>query len=147
MPTLHQKRNLTPMNAPEPGTLRVYYDGLCPLCVNEMRHLEKLDGGRRLDLQDITAADFTVRFPHIDPVKADRILHGELPDGTLILGLDVTVMAWRLAGRGRWVAFLRWPLVRPVADRVYLFFARHRHRISGWFGRPQTCTDDRCAPH
>jgi predicted DCC family thiol-disulfide oxidoreductase YuxK len=134
------------MNAPQTGTLRIYYDGLCPLCVNEMRHLERLDQGRKLDLQDISAADFSERFPHIDPIQADRILHGELEDGTLIYGLDVTVLAWRLAGRGRWVAFLRWPLVQPVADRVYLFFARHRHRISGWFGRPQTCTDDRCAP-
>lgn len=134
------------MHAPQSGTLRVYYDGLCPLCVSEMRHLERLDQGRRLDLQDINAADFGERFPHIDRVQADRILHGELPDGTLLYGLDVTVMAWRLAGRGRWVAFLRWPLVRGVADRVYLFFARHRHRISGWFGRAPSCADDRCMP-
>jgi len=143
---LHQKRNLHTMNAPESGTLRVYYDGQCPLCLKEMRHLERLDQSRRLDLQDINAADFSERFPHIDPVQADRILHGELPDGTLIYGLDVTCLAWKLCGRGHWVGFLRWPLIRPVADRVYLYFARHRHRISQWFGGRQACADDRCAP-
>ncbi len=134
------------MHAPESATLRIYYDGLCPLCLREMQHLQRLDRAQRLDLQDINAADFVDRFPHIDRLQADRILHGELADGRLLYGLDVTVMAWRLVGRGRWVDFLRWPLVRPVADRVYLFFARHRHRISGWFGRPSTCIDDRCSP-
>ncbi len=131
------------MHAPESLTLRIYYDGLCPLCLREMQHLQRLDREQRLDLQDINAADFVERFPHIDRLHADRILHGELADGRLLYGLDVTVMAWRLVGRGRWVSFLRWPLVRPVADRVYLLFARHRHRISGWFGRPPVC-DDRC---
>ena len=134
------------MHAPESVTLRIYYDGLCPLCLREMQHLQRIDHAQRLDLQDINAADFTERFPHIDPVQADRILHGELSDGRLLYGLDVTVLAWRLVGRGRWVSFLRWPLVRPVADRVYLFFARHRHRISGRFGRPSSCVDDRCTP-
>jgi predicted DCC family thiol-disulfide oxidoreductase YuxK len=134
------------MLAPESATLRIFYDGLCPLCLREMQHLQRLDRTQRLDLQDINAADFAERFPHIDPVQADRILHGELTDGRLLYGLDVTVLAWRLVGRGRWVNFLRWPLIRPVADRVYLFFARHRHRISGWFGRPSTCVDGRCTP-
>ncbi len=134
------------MLAPESATLRIYYDGLCPLCLREMQHLQRLDRTQQLDLQDINAADFAERFPHIDRMQADRILHGELTDGRLLYGLDVTVLAWRLVGRGRWVSFLRWPLIRPVADRVYLFFARHRHRISGWFGRPSTCVDGRCSP-
>ncbi len=134
------------MLAPESATLRIYYDGLCPLCLREMQHLQRLDRTQQLDLQDINAADFAERFPNIDPLHADRILHGELADGRLLYGLDVTVLAWRLVGRGRWVSFLRWPLIRPVADRVYLFFARHRHRISGWFGRPSTCVDGRCSP-
>ena len=134
------------MFAPESVTLRIYYDGLCPLCLREMQHLKRLDQAQRLDLQDINATDFVERFPHIDRMHADRILHGELADGRLLYGLDVTVLAWRIVGRGHWVSFLRWPLVRPLADRAYLFFARHRHRISGWFGRPSTCVDGRCSP-
>ena len=123
--------------------LRVYYDGLCPLCTREINHIKRLDKQGSLEMQDINASDFEQRFPHIDPIKADRILHGELPDGRIILGLDVTCMAWALVGKGHWFAFMRWPLVKPIADRAYLFFARHRHRVSGWFGRPLAC-DDRC---
>tara|TARA_R110002167_G_scaffold151133_2_gene344987 strand:+ start:269 stop:679 length:411 start_codon:yes stop_codon:yes gene_type:complete len=125
--------------------LRVYYDGLCPLCLSEIRHLRRLDLQGNLDLQDINSGDFQTRFPHIDKIAADRVLHGELRDGTLVKGLDVTCMAWQLVGKGHWFAFLRWPLIRPFADFGYRFFARHRHRISGWFGRAPICEDDRCS--
>ena len=123
--------------------LTIYYDGLCPLCRAEIEHLEKLDTAGKLQLEDINRPDFTSRFPHIDPVAADRILHAEAADGQLIYGLDVTCLAWKLVGKGHWFAFLRWPVIRPVADLCYRFFARHRHRISGWFGRPRAC-DERC---
>ena len=124
--------------------LRVYFDGQCPLCLAEIRHLRRLDLQGSLDLQDINSPDFEVRFPHVDKREADRILHGELRDGTLIKGLDVTCLAWRLVGKGNWFAFLRWPLIRPFADCGYRLFARHRHRLSAWFGRAPVCEDDRC---
>lgn len=123
--------------------LRVFYDGLCPLCLTEINHLRRLDKSSALDLQDINAADFAQRFPHIDRVAADKMLHGERPDGTLIYGLDVTCEAWHVVGKGHWFAFLRWPLIRPVADLAYRFFARHRHRISALLGRRPVC-DDNC---
>ncbi|MGM0631912.1 MAG: thiol-disulfide oxidoreductase DCC family protein [Pseudomonadota bacterium] len=110
--------------------LRVFYDGSCPLCAAEMKQLMAADRDGQVELQDISRPDFAERFPHIDPVQADRILHGETDDGTRLYGLDVTVRAWSLAGKGWRVNWLRWPVIRPVADRVYLFFARHRHRIS-----------------
>ena len=131
----------TSINTP---VLRLYYDGLCPLCVSEIRQLRRLDLQGRLALEDINSPDFQTWFPHIDPIAADRVLHGELSDGTLITGLDVTCLAWQLVGKGHWFAFLRWPLIRPIADAVYRLFARHRHRISGWFGRAPVCEDDRC---
>lgn len=125
--------------------LRIYFDGLCPLCVREMHKLRQLDTQQRIDLQDINASDFSIRFPHIDREQADRILHGELADGRIIKGLDVTCLAWQLAGKGHWFAFMRWPVIRPAADFVYLLFARHRHRISSWFGqRGSVVCDERC---
>ena len=110
--------------------LRVFYDGSCPLCAAEMKQLAAADREGHVELQDISRPDFSERFPHVDPVQADRILHGESDDGTQLLGLDVTVRAWSLVGKGWRVNWLRWPVIRPMADRVYLFFARHRHRIS-----------------
>lgn len=110
--------------------LIVFYDGGCPLCQHEMIQLRRRDPAQRIQIEDILADDFPQRFPHIDPVQADRILHGQLPNGELIYGLDVTHKAWSLVGRGWMTAPLRWPLVRWVADKVYLWFARHRNTIS-----------------
>jgi predicted DCC family thiol-disulfide oxidoreductase YuxK len=99
--------------------LTIFYDGGCPLCASEMRHLSKLDSEHKISLQDIHAEDFSQSFPHIDPVHADRILHGQLANGEMIYALDVT-----------YTGLLRWPLVKQVSHWVYLFFAKHRSRIS-----------------
>ena len=119
--------------------LTVFYDGRCPLCLAEMRQLSAHNTEGRVVLEDLHAPGFVERFPHIDPVRAQNLLHGELDSGEILLGLDVTCTAWSLVGRHRWLAVLRWPLIRPVADRVYLWFARHRHRISRLVTGKQRC--------
>lgn len=113
--------------------LTIFYDGGCPLCVREMRHLFKLQQQQRhqrIIFEDILAEDFEQRFPMIDPQRARAILHGMTANGELLLGLDVTHQAWKAVGRGWLTAPIRWPLIRWFADRVYLWFARHRYKIS-----------------
>ncbi|ASP37301.1 thiol-disulfide oxidoreductase DCC [Bacterioplanes sanyensis] len=116
----------------ELAKVTVFYDGQCPLCVREMRHLQTLDHAERLHLVDIKQPQFNQQFPDIDAKQADRILTGINTDGRTIYGLDVTYAAWHAVGRGYWIAPLRWPGVRWFSDRVYLLFARHRARISRW---------------
>lgn len=110
--------------------LTIFYDGCCPLCAIEIKQLRDYDADNRLAFEDIHAPDFDKRYPHIDPVKANEILHGQLSDGELIYGLEVTCRAWKAVGKHRWLSILRWPVIRWFADLVYLFFARHRNRIS-----------------
>jgi predicted DCC family thiol-disulfide oxidoreductase YuxK len=74
--------------------------------------------------------------------EAMRILHGQFDDGRIIKGLDVTYHAWSLVGKRRWVAVLRWPLIRHLFDLGYRFFARYRQPISRLFGRKLTCNID-----
>lgn len=118
----------------QPPALTVFYDGSCPLCVAEMRQLRTLDDARdgpaRLQLEDILQVDFRQRYPHIDPMQADRILHGQLSDGRVLVGLDVTCLAWQLVGRKPWLQILRWPVLRWFADLAYRLFARNRFRLS-----------------
>ncbi|MBJ7555844.1 thiol-disulfide oxidoreductase DCC family protein [Marinomonas spartinae] len=120
--------------------LIIFYDGLCPLCLAEMRELKKLDVHHRLTLENIHHEDFTQRYPHIDPIKADRILHGQLGNGKVIQGLDVTCMAWRLVGKHRWMQILRWPVIRLFADLGYQGFAKYRHSISSFITGKPRCT-------
>lgn len=110
--------------------LTIYYDGLCPLCKREMLQIKKRDSLNKINLVDINRIDFEHEYPHIDRAKANNILHGETPDGSLLLGLDVTHRAWSLVGYGKWVGLLRTPLVRPFADKAYLLFAKHRYTFS-----------------
>ncbi len=125
--------------------LTIFYDGGCPLCAAEMNHLRKLDSNDSIAYEDIYADGFEGRFPYIDLPQADRILHGELADGTIIYALDVTYEAWALVGKRHWVAILRWPLFKQVANLGYVFFARYRRSISSLIsGQPRcdTCTVD-----
>lgn len=119
--------------------LKIYYDGGCPLCLAEMKHLLKLDQQKKLVLIDINQQDFEQKYPHINRREADRILHGELADGSIILGLDVTHKAWSLVGKGKWTAMIRLPIIGAVADFAYLQFARHRHFLSRLITGKERC--------
>ena len=110
--------------------LNVFYDGLCPLCSTEMKQLDKYDTCKSLHLVDIHQPGFAAAYPHIDIDKANRKLHAQYNDGEMIYGLDVTHQAWAMVGRNTWLKVLRWPLVRWIADGVYLLFARFRYPIS-----------------
>lgn len=110
--------------------LTIFYDGGCPLCVREMKHLKRLDRDNKMAFEDILVDDFQARYPNISVENANQILHGMNADGGMIYGLDVTHSAWRLVGRGWLTAPLRWPVIRWFADKAYLFFARNRNQIS-----------------
>ena len=110
--------------------LRFFYDGSCPLCHKEINHLKKLDTESLIEFFDIHEPEFSERFPHIPFAEANRILHGESPDGRVLKGLDVTYEAWSLVGKRHYVAILRWPLVRHFANWLYHRFANNRFAIS-----------------
>lgn len=110
--------------------LTIFFDGHCPLCAIEMIQLKSLDTWNKLRFEDINAKNFSVRFPHVDPVLADRFLHAQYADGSMIFGLDVTHQSWAAVRRKRWLAVLRWPVVRWFADIGYKIFARNRYAIS-----------------
>ncbi len=124
--------------------LTIFYDGQCPLCVREMNHLRRADRQGCLRLVDIQQPGFAEDFPHIDPYAARTVLHADARDGTQLLGLDVTYRAWSLVGKGFWIAPLRWPVIRWFADKAYLWFARNRYKVSGWFTGQERC--ESCGP-
>jgi predicted DCC family thiol-disulfide oxidoreductase YuxK len=119
--------------------LEIFYDGGCPLCLAEMRHLKHLDVQKNIKFIDINDNTFPSNYPEIDRASANRILHGRLKDGSIILGLDVTHRAWSLVGRGKWTAILRMPIFKHIADFFYHIFARHRYRISKWLTGQERC--------
>ena len=110
--------------------LTIFYDSHCPLCMVEMQQLKAIDHEDRIQLVDLHADDLNKAYPHIHKDDAMKRLHGQLDSGEVLYGLDVTCRAWSLVGKHRWLAILRWPLIKPIADMFYRIFARHRDRIA-----------------
>ncbi|KLV05561.1 hypothetical protein ABT56_11390 [Photobacterium aquae] len=123
-------KTLSQVSSTTPKNLTLFFDSSCPLCTKEMHLLKQADSNNLIEIEDILASDFTQRYPDIDPVKANIILHGRLKDGRLLLGLDATAKAWALTGKKTWVQWFRLPLIKPIADLGYKIFAKHRYRIS-----------------
>ena len=124
--------------------LTLFYDGRCPLCMKEIRHLRRWNSAGRVVFVDINSPDFATRYPHIDPETAMAILHGQLADGRVITGVDVTVAAWEQVGKGHWVRWLKWPGVRRVSPALYRLFARNRHRLARLLTGTSRCSEDDC---
>ncbi len=125
--------------------LTIFYDSQCPLCLAEMRQLKTNNKAGRLEFANINDEDFNQRYPHINKVQANKILHGQLDSGEVLLGLDVTYRAWSMVGKHKWLVLLRWPVLRIIADSIYLLFARYRYGISYLFtgkSRCSSCTLD-----
>jgi predicted DCC family thiol-disulfide oxidoreductase YuxK len=123
--------------------ITVLFDGECPLCAREVALLRRLDRGRgRLDLEDIAAPGFDAsRYGRSRDELMARI-HGVAPDGTVLEGVEVFRRAYAAVGLGWLVAATRWPLLRPLADAAYRWFARNRLRLTG---RGEVCSSERCA--
>lgn len=120
-------------------SLTIFYDGYCPLCMAEMNKLISLDKQQKITFVDIQDDTFHSQYPHLDWQTLNARIHGYLSNGQLISGLDVTYLAWKLVGKGWVYAPLRWPLTRWFADLVYIFFAKHRYRISYFLTGKKRC--------
>ncbi len=121
---------------------KILIDGACPLCSTEAAMLRRLDGGRGLlAIEDITSPDFD---PGRYGATAEQVMgqiHGVLPDGRLVRGMEVFRRAYDAVGYGWLLAPTNWPILKPICDAAYRFFARNRLRLTG---RAHACTTQRC---
>ncbi len=123
--------------------ITLFYDGGCPVCMKEIRWLQKHDKHSRLRLESIRADGFGERFPALDLEELDRLIHARLGDGRIVTGVDATLAVWCAVDKGHWIAPLRWPVVGYFADLAYRSFARNRHAIArrlSWYFGENSCT-------
>lgn len=131
------------MSAGSPGDfdVEVYFDGDCPLCLREIRLLQRLDRRGRIRFTDIAAPGFDAGPPGLGWQDLMDRIHGRLPDGTLIEGVEVFRRLYAAVGFGPLVAATRLPGVSHLLDLGYRLFARNRLRLTG------RCQDGQCAVH
>jgi predicted DCC family thiol-disulfide oxidoreductase YuxK len=111
--------------------IEVFYDGGCPLCRREIAMLRPRDRGGRVRFTDIDADDFSAEPRERTYEELMAGIHGRLPDGTWIQGVEVFRRLYAAEGFRRLVRASRWPVVAPLLDMAYRVFARNRLRLTG----------------
>jgi predicted DCC family thiol-disulfide oxidoreductase YuxK len=128
-------------SAEAPFEIEVFYDGACPLCTREIEMLRRKDHAHHIRFTDIAAQGFDSAAIGVPwPRLMDRI-HGRLPDGTLIEGVEVFRRLYAAVGFGPLVAATRLPVVSQLLDLSYRVFAKNRLKFTG------RCEDDACPAH
>ncbi|MEL7337205.1 MAG: DUF393 domain-containing protein, partial [Planctomycetota bacterium] len=96
--------------------VEVFFDGECPLCLREIRMLQWMDRRKRVRCTDI--AD-----PAFDPAQYQRTMpdfmqeiHGRLPDGNWIVGVEVFRRLYAAIGFGPIVWLSRIPGISHLLD-------------------------------
>lgn len=122
--------------------IEVFFDGACPLCAREISLLRRLDRAGRIRFTDISSPDFASPGPE-HATLMDRI-HGRLPDGSWVEGVEVFRRLYAAVGFGPLVQLSRLPGVSHALDWGYRHFARNRLR---WTGRCDTHGGQCEVPH
>jgi len=110
----------------------VLYDGLCAGCRAGAARIERWDAGAgRVEMLDLREHDEFIVHHGITPGEARRVMHAITPDGEVLRAMDAVRATLKAVGRGWWIGWTRLPVVRRIADRVYLLVARHRLTLFG----------------
>ncbi len=109
----------------------VFFDGECPLCRREISMLRRLDTAHRLRLTDITQREFDAAELGTDHSTLMRRIHGRMPDGTWVTGVEVFRQLYAAVGFERAVRFSRWRPISIVLDFFYERFAANRLALTG----------------
>lgn len=121
--------------------IEVFYDGACPLCMREIRMLQGRDQRQRIRFVDIAANGFDAASVGLTwETLMDRI-HGRLPDGTMVEGVEVFRRLYAAVGFAPLVALTRLPGVKQLLNVAYRAFAKNRLRLTG------RCVDGACEIH
>lgn len=116
----------------------VFYDGDCPLCLREINMLRRWDRWRVIRFTDIAAADFSAADLGTTQDALMAEIHGRLPDGQWVTGVEVFRQLYAAVGLGPLVWLTRLPVITQVLNAGYRLFARNRLRLTG------RCTKDSC---
>jgi predicted DCC family thiol-disulfide oxidoreductase YuxK len=89
-----------------------------------MKKLQSHSDGQ-LTLQDIHSLNSCPTLPN--KKKLLTSLHLQTAGGELLVGLDANVAVWQHSRFGIWLLWLRWPVIKPIADHLYNRWAKRRY--------------------
>jgi len=122
-----------------PIHIEAFYDGNCPLCLREVRWLRLLDKRGRIRFTDIADPSFEASDVGVPWDELMASIHGRLPDGKIVKGVEVFRRLYAAVGFGPLVLLTRLPGISHLLDLAYRWFAKNRMRLTG------RCSDRGCA--
>ena len=109
----------------------VIYDGHCKVCGRMVKLLTKWDRNNELEIIPSQAAGVHARFPwipersYVESVQVVRTRDGKTWQAAAALEELLNVLP-----KGKLISWLfKIPLVRPLVDRFYRWFARNRYKF------------------
>lgn len=100
-------------------TLRILYNGGCPICAREIAHYRRLASRSAAPLAFEDLRDANLEVWNLDADTARRRLHA-LDGDSRLDGFDAFHALWSLLPGWRWLARVTGlPLIRPVVGYVY----------------------------
>lgn len=143
-------RGNTVPNPTSADTLTVLYDGACPLCRREIRHVKGLaERSERGGLRFVDVSQAAGCGPEF-AADRERLLarfHVERADGSRLDGAEAFVAMWdRLPGWRHLARLARIPGVLGALEYAYNAFLRLRPRLQRLASRREAAQEARCAP-
>jgi len=122
--------------------VEVFYDGGCPLCNREILLLRRWDRQGKIQFTDIDSSSFQAEAVGKTYEELMAQMHGRLPDGTWLQGVEVFRRLYAAVGFVRLAALSRLPLISQLLGLGYRVFARNRLRLTSRC-TAQTCSTKR----
>lgn len=125
--------------------LRIYFDGLCPLCAREINVYRRRSHDGRIVFIDITEPSFSAEAEGLDPQEVHRRFHAKDGAGRLFSGPQAFVEIWkRVPGFSVAVRLAALPGA-SLAMEVGYFCFMHLRPLLPRLRREPACDSDRCA--
>ncbi len=112
-------------------TVEIFFDGECPLCMREVRMLQRLDRKQRVRFTDIASPAFDPSALGLDKAAMMARIHGRLPDGSILEGVEVFRRVYEAVGLGLLARASRLPGISAMTAAAYTLFAKNRLRLTG----------------
>lgn len=106
------------------------YDGQCRICQRAVAAIRSMDPGGAIEIVASQESGVRERFRAIPSAAFDEAMQLVARDGTTWSGSAAIEELLRVLPRTRWFApMFHIPLVRALADQIYRWVARNRHRL------------------
>ena len=100
------------------------------MCTRMVTALRAWDRRQSIEIVPSQVVEVRMRFPWIPAQAYEEAIQLVAPGGETWQGADAVEELLNILPRGRWIAWVFGvPGVRRIADRVYRWVARNRHRL------------------